>query len=203
MQDTRPPWLAERLLTWSLPEADRDAVLGDLHEEFVAAVVRDGRRAAVRSYASQTARSIGSNLFRKLRGLIARDSGGVASELRPHAPWLVQGAVAAMLMLVTFSMRLWLIVIVLIVSVPALLVSLVWNPVPSPRLHQPDRARQIRRRQLGSGLLFVLILLLMSALPLIHSSLWAALPPVVALTAARWWPNDRWPIARRSDPAAP
>jgi hypothetical protein len=97
-------------------------------------------------------------------------------------------------------MRLWVMVIVLVVGAPALLLSLFLNPVPSPPLDQLDKVRQMRRLRLGSALLFVFIPALMTVLPPIHNSWWAVLPPVLALSGARWWPDTRWPIARRSDP---
>jgi hypothetical protein len=63
---TQPPRAAERLLRWSLADDERDAVLGDLHEEF--AVISRLRPAhAVRWYWSQAALSVGPNLVRRIR----------------------------------------------------------------------------------------------------------------------------------------
>jgi hypothetical protein len=64
----KPPRLAERLVRWSLPDCDcdRDAVLGDLQEEFAALSSADGHAAACRWYWAQTARSIGPNLIRRI-----------------------------------------------------------------------------------------------------------------------------------------
>jgi predicted permease len=45
-----PPKLAQRLVSWTVGEADRDVVLGDLTEEFAARVERDGGRRARRWY---------------------------------------------------------------------------------------------------------------------------------------------------------
>ncbi len=42
----RPPRIAEWLLTVSLPDADRQAVLGDACEEFLQRAERDGTAAA-------------------------------------------------------------------------------------------------------------------------------------------------------------
>ena len=62
---TGPPRLAERLLEWSLPETDRDAVLGDCCEEFVARADRHGTRGARRWYWRQTRRSFLINIRRR------------------------------------------------------------------------------------------------------------------------------------------
>ena len=62
-----PPALAERLLRWSLPDDDRDVVLGDLQEEFVARAAESGRVHARHWYWQQTLLSIGPNLVRRVR----------------------------------------------------------------------------------------------------------------------------------------
>jgi predicted permease len=80
-----PPKLAERLLSWTLGDADRDAVLGDLAEHFVVRVQRDGPRQARQWY------------WRQLRGcalshLRARwDDGRGPTELRRFVPSLTGG----------------------------------------------------------------------------------------------------------------
>lgn len=61
-----PPRLAERLLRWSLADDERDAVLGDLHEEFIV-IARDNPADATHWYWSQAIRSVGPNLARRLR----------------------------------------------------------------------------------------------------------------------------------------
>jgi hypothetical protein len=63
----RPPRLAERALTWSLPAADREAVLGDLQEEFTAVATGSSRAAASRWYWTQTLTSVGPNVVRRIR----------------------------------------------------------------------------------------------------------------------------------------
>lgn len=63
---TRPPHLAESLLRWSLADDEREAVLGDLQEEFAALAAEDPARAA-RWYWSQALLSIGPNVLRRVR----------------------------------------------------------------------------------------------------------------------------------------
>jgi putative ABC transport system permease protein len=60
------PRLAERLMAWSLLPEDRDAVLGDLCEEFAARAEQDGAMAARRWYWTQVRRSLFDNLRRRL-----------------------------------------------------------------------------------------------------------------------------------------
>ncbi|HJR61961.1 MAG TPA: ADOP family duplicated permease [Vicinamibacterales bacterium] len=60
-----PPRLAERLLAWSLVAADREAVLGDLCEEFHARARQEGAPAARRWYWAEVRRSILTNLRRR------------------------------------------------------------------------------------------------------------------------------------------
>jgi hypothetical protein len=63
----RPPALAERIAGASLAPCDRQAVMGDLEEEFAALEVRAGRAAANRWYWAQTATSLAPNLVRRFR----------------------------------------------------------------------------------------------------------------------------------------
>jgi predicted permease len=65
---TRPPRLAEWLLTASLDAQNRPAVLGDLTEEFTERCTSDGRPSAARWYWRQTVTSLGPNLKRRLGG---------------------------------------------------------------------------------------------------------------------------------------
>ena len=62
-----PPRLAEWLLTRSLGETDRHAVIGDLYEEFAARAMHQGHTAARRWYWHQTVRSLWPNLLRRRR----------------------------------------------------------------------------------------------------------------------------------------
>jgi len=62
-----PPKFAERLLRWSLPDEDRDVVLGDLQEEFGALAAEAGVAHAQRWYRQQTLLSVGPNLARRTR----------------------------------------------------------------------------------------------------------------------------------------
>ena len=60
------PRIAERLMAWSLLPEDRDAVLGDLCEEFAARAQQDGPVAARRWYWTQVRRSLLDNLRRRI-----------------------------------------------------------------------------------------------------------------------------------------
>lgn len=61
-----PPRLAERLLKWSLGAADREAVLGDMCEEYAARTEQNGPRAAGRWYWAQVRRSLLVNVRRRM-----------------------------------------------------------------------------------------------------------------------------------------
>ena len=111
----KPPRLAERLIEWSLPEADRDVVLGDLQEEFAATVDRAGRSAAVRGYLWQAARSVGSNLIRRRRELSnaiaprrAAVSNAIQPFLRTYGTLSGPAIVVALILLATYTMSFWL-----------------------------------------------------------------------------------------------
>ncbi len=65
----RPPALAGWLMRVSLPRADRDAVMGDLHEEFAARSAAGGARAARRWYRAQVARSLGYSVRQRFAWL--------------------------------------------------------------------------------------------------------------------------------------
>jgi hypothetical protein len=64
---TEPPRTAERLLRWSLARTEREAVQGDMREEFVAIGDRSGARAARRWYWRQAVTSVLPNAVRRLR----------------------------------------------------------------------------------------------------------------------------------------
>jgi predicted permease len=67
-EERGPPRWSEWLIAHTLPERDRDAVVGDLAEEFAErAAGPSGRRAASRWYAGQLLRSVRPNLARRLR----------------------------------------------------------------------------------------------------------------------------------------
>jgi putative ABC transport system permease protein len=66
----RPPRLAQHLLKWSLPESDREAVLGDMCEEFAARADRDNTRAARAWYRRQVRRSFLANVRRRGGGFM-------------------------------------------------------------------------------------------------------------------------------------
>jgi hypothetical protein len=69
-----PPSLAERVLRWSLPEAEQAAVLGDVQEEFAALAETRDRATADRWYWRQATTSVVPNLLRAFRQQIARIS---------------------------------------------------------------------------------------------------------------------------------
>ncbi|HEX5070260.1 MAG TPA: ADOP family duplicated permease [Vicinamibacterales bacterium] len=62
---TRPPRLAAWLMSRSAPDVDRDAMLGDLAEEYTWRSARDGRRHASEWYWRQTRQSLMPNLKRR------------------------------------------------------------------------------------------------------------------------------------------
>ena len=81
----RPPAAAEWLLARSLPADDRQAVLGDMCEEFAQRTERDGASAARRWYRHQVRRSIPINLRRRaIDSPISRPAlaGGVMQDVR-------------------------------------------------------------------------------------------------------------------------
>ena len=79
----RPPRLSTWTLERSLRAHDRDAIAGDLAEEFSARATRDGVGAARRWYRRQVLRSIAPNL--KSRAARSRDSGAALAETgRPN-----------------------------------------------------------------------------------------------------------------------
>jgi predicted permease len=53
-RDAKPPWLALRLLSWRVPESDREYLVGDLIEEFHHQVLRGDVRAARRWFWRET-----------------------------------------------------------------------------------------------------------------------------------------------------
>lgn len=63
-----PPLFAERLLRWSLGPDDRDAVLGDMQEEYAAIAAARGSVTASRWYWWQTVLSVLPILLKRVRG---------------------------------------------------------------------------------------------------------------------------------------
>ncbi len=203
----KPPRLAERLIEWSLPEADREAVLGDLQEEFAATVNLEGRSAAVRGYLWQAARSVASNLIRRRRELLDRyraEDVAAANDpqpfLRTYGFYVVMAIVVAMALLSTFGMRLWVGLLMLPIGMIALVAGALWNPYPSPSSNRLGKARRARRVRLYFVLLIPANLVTSLILGPQRSPAWTAVATVLALLASQWWPNNRWPIARASDP---
>jgi putative ABC transport system permease protein len=68
----RPPRLAQFLMARSLSKSDRDAMLGDLSEEFTTRAFSSGAREARRWYVRQVRRSIGPNVRRRVTDLLFR-----------------------------------------------------------------------------------------------------------------------------------
>jgi hypothetical protein len=205
--DARPPSFAERIIEWSLPEADREAVLGDLQEEFAARVAASGRAVALRAYLWQTVRSIGLNLIRRRRELLDRyhaEDAEAANDAQPffraYGVYVVMVIVVATTLLATYSMRLGALLLVLPAGMIALVAVLLWNPYPSPSPNRLGKARRLRRLRLAVALMLPLNLLTSLILGPQHGSAWTAVPTVVAFIASQWWPANRWPIARASDP---
>jgi hypothetical protein len=208
--NSRPPRFAERLVEWSLPEADREVVLGDLQEEFAATANRAGRAAAVRGYLWQTARSIGSNLIRRSREKLDRDRAAAALSLNDAVPrlrqrifWATQVVALAVVLLSTYTTNLAVWLPATVGSVVALLAVLLWNPFPSPTKSRLAKARQTRRSRLFGLLLFPSLLLAHSIFPPQHYydfRMGFVASGIAALLSALW-PDKRWPIARASDPA--
>jgi hypothetical protein len=66
--NAEPPRRAERILDWSLTDAERGAVMGDMQEEFADLAQRLGPAVARRWYWRQTVVSVWPNLLRRWRG---------------------------------------------------------------------------------------------------------------------------------------
>jgi predicted permease len=71
-----PPKLVEQLIAWSLPPADRSAVLGDLAEEFDARATERGVRSARQWYRRQVRRSLVTNLLRRFGPAMPQERAG-------------------------------------------------------------------------------------------------------------------------------
>ncbi|HEX7088620.1 MAG TPA: ADOP family duplicated permease [Longimicrobiales bacterium] len=81
----RPPRLAERLLAWSAPAEHRDAMLGDLAEEFARDVLPAlGAVRARRWYWRQALGSVRHNLASRVRRLPARGVGRASPQPGTH-----------------------------------------------------------------------------------------------------------------------
>jgi putative ABC transport system permease protein len=81
----RPPTLAERLLSWTLRVEDRDAILGDLAEEFSRRALDEGSQGARRWYWRQVRMSGVSNVAQRLsdaRAARVSNAGGAMRDIR-------------------------------------------------------------------------------------------------------------------------
>ena len=76
------PRLAARILAWSLPEADREAVLGDLSEEFQSRAEELTPRSARQWYWSQVRRSLSANFRRRFTESFSRPSSPFGGSMR-------------------------------------------------------------------------------------------------------------------------
>jgi hypothetical protein len=78
------PPVAARILAWSLPEADREAVLGDLSKEFLSRADELNLGSARQWYWSQVRRSLSANIRRRLTESFSRPSlfGGSMRDVR-------------------------------------------------------------------------------------------------------------------------
>ena len=76
-----PPRLAERLVAWSAPEHDRQAMLGDLAEELADRAVERGRARAAAWYWRQALASLVPNLRRPRRAPVHPKGDGTMSRL--------------------------------------------------------------------------------------------------------------------------
>ena len=85
MTDHAPPRLAEWLLRRTAPPPDRQAILGDLHEEYRARAANDGVRDARRWYWQQTIRSLWPNLR---RSHVTREPHAIAKGSAMHFTWM-------------------------------------------------------------------------------------------------------------------
>ncbi len=204
-----PPRLAERLVEWSLPEADREVVLGDFQEEFAATADRVGRAAAIRGYLWQAARSVGSNLIRRRRELLdrhrvreAEDASALHSFTRTYSTHLDLLIVVALVLMVSFSMNFWLLLLVPPAAVMMIARAILWNPTLPPGVSQLEKERRARRVHLNAALLLPANVL-MSPIFGRHDLARAAMSIALALVISQCWPHDRWPIARAADPAEP
>lgn len=74
-----PPRLAERLVAWSAPEHDREAMLGDLAEELADRAVQRGRARAAAWYWRQALVSLAPNLRRPRRASTPTKGDGTMS----------------------------------------------------------------------------------------------------------------------------
>jgi hypothetical protein len=120
--------------------------------------------------------------------------------MRAYGIYLVQLLAIVSILIATYTMRLWLLLLVPPAAVIAVVSALLWNPYPSPSLKLLDKARRARRLRLGFALAVPLGLITLSFLPIKHSPLWTLVPWGTAMVIAQRWPDKRWPITRATDP---
>jgi hypothetical protein len=159
---TRHPRLAERLLTWSLAAADREAVLGDLQEEFAALAAASGLSAARRWYWTQTLTSVLPNLLRRIRGerqlrrLQESDSDRMMRRsMRTASLWMLGAPVALFALAWLWNLDLYPAVGgIAFTSALFGLVLLIGTLSPRPNLDPATAARNRQRNSLFWGLMF-------------------------------------------------
>jgi len=205
----RPPRLAERLVTWSLDVADREAVLGDLHEEFAAMADESGAAAATRWYLAQTARSVVPNALRRIRAeyqrRLANESDSdreMRKSVRAFALWLIVVPGSLVLALVIGAWFQDLDLSVTILGAPFAVIGvlmLLTSALPKHERRLWKTRRQLRRLRIFNSFWLV------SAFGLglgQHAGPLRFVNRIALLlgTAILCWPSRYWPIRPRGEP---
>jgi hypothetical protein len=199
---TRPPRFAERLVTWSLFPADREAVLGDLQEEFAAVADKNGADTAWRWYWTQTLASIGPNVLRRVRGsyelrrLTESDSDRMMRKsMRTFSLWLIGVPIAVCVSLFWAADDLPIIFFLGLFAVLVGVMLLLANLLPHKAI---DRETAAVNRQKNNVL--VAIVVLNGCLRLLIAQRYRYLvtdPAFLLMAASLLWPKRYWPIRPR------
>jgi len=143
--DTRPPRIAEAVLSRLLPEADRAPILGDLAEEYGTRARTGGVRAARGWYREQVARAVLPALRSRLGGQTKTTApGSMTGRMRGGASWLDVKYGVRMLWKhpgLTVAAVFALAVGIPVSFVPTLVADAIEAPLPED---QDDRIRAIR-----------------------------------------------------------
>jgi hypothetical protein len=208
---TPHPPLAERLLTWSLAPADREAVLGDLQEEFAALVEASGAPAARRWYWAQTLTSVVPNLLRRIQGertkrRLEEDEADrmMRMSIRRFSLWLIAVPIALGLL---FWEQDWdPLPIVALGGYVAFFgwVLLIGSLSPARAVDAETAARQRRRYSLFWGILLVAGLPRLLLDPQYHQlSGWFRAAGDLLSLAVLLWPKRHWPVRIVLPPTPP